>query len=168
MKFNRKKLEELTLEKIDEVNDEAGYRSYLEVPEMVNIVASIMEEKMKAIQKFDAEVIQQYRDYADRADKELEGLEQIIYDTLRELPVGNISTHTPESIPERVGHWVRESAEECRLREQWEACADNLIDYAHEFVANLSAWGKGYDRYDKDIKKAEDAIEAYKKLKNET
>ena len=167
MKFNRKLLEEETLQKIKEVNDEAGYRKYLEVPEMVNIIASIMEEKTKAMQKFDADVIQQLRDYADRVDKELDGLEQIIHDTLRELPVGNISTHTPESIPERVGHWVRESAEECRLREQWEACSDNLVDYAHEFVQNLSAWGKGYDRYDKDIKKAEDAIEAYKKLKND-
>lgn len=50
----------------------------------------------------------------------------------------------------------------------WEACADNLIDYAYEFVAHLSLWGKGYDRYDKDIKKAEDAIEQYNKLKNGT
>ena len=41
MKFNREHLEELTLQKIKEVNDEAGYRSYLEVPEMVNIIASI-------------------------------------------------------------------------------------------------------------------------------
>lgn len=49
----------------------------------------------------------------------------------------------------------------------WEKCADDLVDYAHEFVAHLSAWGKGYDRYDKDIKKAEDAIEQYYKLKNE-
>jgi septation ring formation regulator EzrA len=122
MKFNRKKLEELTLEKIDEVNDEAGYRKYLEVPEMVEIIASIMEEKMKAMQKFDADVIQRLRDYIDRVEKE---------------------------------------------SEQWEACADNLVDYAHEFVAHLSTWGKGYDRYDKDIKKAEDAIEAYKKLKND-
>ena len=138
MKYNRKLLEEETLQKIKEVNDEAGYRKYLEVPEMVNIVASIMEEKYM----------------------------QIINDTLRELPVVSISRHTPESIPERVGHWVRESAEECRLREQWEACADNLVDYAHEFVANLSAWGKGYDRYDKDIKLAEDAIEVYNRLKN--
>ena len=47
MKFNREHLEELTLQKIKEVNDEAGYRSYLEVPEMVNIVASIMEDKFK-------------------------------------------------------------------------------------------------------------------------
>ena len=167
MKFNRKKLEELTLEKIDEVNDEAGYRKYLEVPEMVEIIASIMEEKMKAMQKFDADVIQQLRDYADRVDKELDGLEQIIHDTLRALPVGSISRHTPESIPERVQDWVKEAAEECRLREQWEACADNLVDYAHEFVQHLSTWGKGYDRYDKDIKKAEDAIEVFNKLKND-
>jgi len=47
MKFNREHLEELTLQKIKEVNDEAGYRSYLEVPEMVNIVASIMEDKFR-------------------------------------------------------------------------------------------------------------------------
>lgn len=50
---------------------------------------------------------------------------------------------------------------------KWEACADNLIDYAHEFVAHLSTWGKGYGRYDKDIKLAEDAIEVYNRLKNE-
>ena len=98
MKFNRKRLEELTLQKIKEVNDEAGYRSYLEVPEMVNIVASIIEEKF--------------------------------------------------------------------VDNRWEACADNLIGYAHEFVAHLSLWGKGYGRYDKDIKLAEDAIEAYNKLKS--
>jgi len=47
MKFNRQHLEELTLQKIKEVNDEAGYRKYLEVPEMVEIIASIMEEKFK-------------------------------------------------------------------------------------------------------------------------
>ena len=47
MKYNREHLEELTLQKIKEVNDEAGYRKYLEVPEMVNIVATIMEEKFK-------------------------------------------------------------------------------------------------------------------------
>jgi hypothetical protein len=166
MKFNRKLLEEETLQKIKEVNDEAGYRSYLEVPEMVEIIATIMEEKIKVFHDNDAELIQQLRAYINTIEEENEQLEQIINETLRELPVGNISTHTPESIPERVGHWVRESAEECRLREQWEACADNLVDYAHEFVAHLSAWGKGYDRYDKDIKQAEDAIEEYNKLKS--
>jgi hypothetical protein len=168
MKFNREQLEELTLQKIKEVNDEAGHRSYLEVPEMVNIIASIMEEKMKVMHDNDAELIKSLRDYINTIEEENEDLytyKNIINETLRELPVGNISTHTPESIPERVGHWVRESAEECRLREQWEACADNLVDYAHEFVAHLSTWGKGYDRYDKDIKQAEDAIEQYNKLK---
>ena len=163
MKFNRKKLEELTLEKIDEVNDEAGYRKYLEVPEMVEIIASIMEEKMKAMQKFDAAVIQHYRDYADRADKELEGLEQIIHDTLRELPVGNVSTHTPESIPERVGHWVRESAEECRLREQWEELSDNLIVHAQNLKGSSLMWG--HEEWYEDI--SEDIIQ-YKKLKDLT
>jgi hypothetical protein len=49
----------------------------------------------------------------------------------------------------------------------WEKCADDLIDYAHEFVADLSSWGKGYDRNDKQIKLAEDAIEEYNRLKNE-
>jgi hypothetical protein len=65
------------------------------------------------------------------------GLEKIINDTLRELPVGNISTHTPESIPERVGYWVRESAKECLLREKWEACADRLLVYALEIQASV-------------------------------
>ena len=47
MKFNRQHIEELTLQKIKEVNDESGYRSYLEVPEMVNIIDTIMEEKFR-------------------------------------------------------------------------------------------------------------------------
>jgi hypothetical protein len=50
----------------------------------------------------------------------------------------------------------------------WEKCADDLIDYAHEFVHQLSLWGKGYDRNDKQIKLAEDAIAEYIRLKNET
>ena len=52
--------------------------------------------------------------------------------------------------------------------DDWKGCADNLVDYAHDFVAHLSSWGKGYDRNDKQIKLAEDAIEAYNRLKNET
>ena len=135
MKFNREHLEELTLQKIKEVNDEAGYRSYLEVPEMVNIIASIIEEKYM----------------------------QIINDTLRELPVGNISTHTPESIPERVGHWVRESAEECRLREQWEELSDNLIVHAQNLKGSSLMWG--HEEWYEDI--SEDIIQ-YKKLKDLT
>ncbi len=48
----------------------------------------------------------------------------------------------------------------------WEKCAEALVDYAHEFVHQLSLWGKGYDRNDRQIKHAEDAIEEYLKLKN--
>lgn len=128
MKFNREHLEELTLQKIKEVNDEAGYRSYLEVPEMVNIIASIMEEKFKV-------------EYDDLVNQ--------IHLLSKELDKAQIKA---------------EPLKEEKL--QWEECADNLVDYAHEFVANLSAWGKGYDRYDKDIKQAEDAIEEYNRLKN--
>jgi hypothetical protein len=72
MKFNRKHLEELTLQKIKEVTDEAGYRSYLEVPEMVNIVASIMEEKMKVIHDNDAELIRSLRAHIDTLENEKE------------------------------------------------------------------------------------------------
>lgn len=52
--------------------------------------------------------------------------------------------------------------------EAWEKCADDLIDYAHEFVHQLSLWGKGYDHNDRQIKLAEDAIAEYIRLKNET
>ena len=128
MKFNRKLLEEETLQKIKEVNDEAGYRKYLEVPEMVNIIASIIEEKFRV---------------------EYDDLMNQIHLLSKELDKAQIKV---ENLEEE--------------KEQWEACADNLIDYAHEFVAHLSTWGKGYDRYDKDIKKAEDAIEEYNRLKN--
>ena len=172
MKFNRKLLEELTLQKIKEVNDEAGYRSYLEVPEMVNIIASIMEEKYIQIINETVGELPIWTSVAgpyipETIPKRVKLLveefglkEKIINDTLRELPVGNISTHTPESIPERVGHWVRESAEECRLREQWEACADMLFVYAEEVKCgthNQALWEAACQ----DIKK-------YEELKNGT
>jgi hypothetical protein len=48
----------------------------------------------------------------------------------------------------------------------WEKCADNLIDYACEFKLNLTAWGKGYGRYDREIEEAEERIATYNKLKN--
>jgi hypothetical protein len=180
MKFNRKQLEQLTLEKIDEVNDEAGYRSYLEVPEMVEIISSIIEEKyMQIINETLGElpiwtsvagpyIPETIPKRVKFLGEEFKLAEEIINNTLRELPVGNISTHTPESIPERVSYYLKELAEYTQRVEAWEKCADDLVDYAHEFVAHLSSWGKGYDRYDKDISKAEDAIEEYLRLKNET
>jgi hypothetical protein len=49
----------------------------------------------------------------------------------------------------------------------WEKCADNLVEYAREFTSHLSAWGKGYGRYDREIREAEESIATYNKLKNE-
>lgn len=114
MKFNRQQLEELTLEKIKEVNDEAGYRKYLEVPEMVEIVASIIEKQ--------------------------------------------VNPHDGSTLDNFL---LQEE------RDAWKKCAEDLVDYAHEFVHQLSLWGKGYDRYDKQISQAEDAIEEFIRLKNE-
>jgi hypothetical protein len=62
---------------------------------------------------------------------------------------------------------INETKELSDKLEAWEKCAENLVDYAHEFVHQLSLWGKGYDRNDKQIKLAEDAIEEYIRLKNE-
>ena len=124
MKFNREHLEEETLQKIKEVNDEAGYRKYLEVPEMVEIVASIIE---KQVNPHDGSTLDSF--LLEEAELKIKNLEEEL--------------------------------------EKWKACADNLIDYAHEYVAHLSSWGKGYDRVDKEIKQAEDIIEEYLKLKNE-
>ena len=114
MKFNREHLEELTLQKIKEVNDEAGYRSYLEVPEMVNIIASIMEEKMMVFHDSDAELIRSLRAHIDTLNEEEDEyfrLKIITDKILREFPVGNITEHTIESIPERISYYLKELAE---------------------------------------------------------
>ena len=52
-----------------------------------------------------------------------------------------------------------------KIRE-WEKCADYLVEYVHDFLVS-KAWGKGYERYEKEIKQAEEAVQGYKKLKNE-
>jgi hypothetical protein len=107
-------------------------------------------DKLEALEKRD----KQYKDILDQI--------------LREFPVGNIAEHTIESLPERISYYLKELAEYTQKVEAWEKCAQNLVDYAHEFVHQLSLWGKGYDRNDKQIKLAEDAIEEYNRLKNET
>ena len=90
----------------------------------------------------------------------LESLQKIIKDTLRVLPFGNINTHIPENIPERVQDLAKEAAEECSLREKWEELADNLIVYAEEIKYSVKNedW---HERASKDI-------EQYKKLKEFT
>ena len=184
MKFNREHLEELTLQKIKEVNDEAGYRSYLEVPEMVNIIASIIEERIQTLYDVRDAQSQQIanltahinkienedKHFSDfkAAEKKLIEFHKIIYDTLRALPVGSISRHTPESIPERVQDWVKEAAEECRLREKWEELADRLIVYAKDYATHLSDLGEIDHVDNKQIELVEDAITQYEKLKDLT
>jgi iron-sulfur cluster repair protein YtfE (RIC family) len=103
----------------------------------------------------------------DRRLREYKQHKDILDKILREFPVGNITEHTIESLPERLSYYLKELAEYTQKVEAWEKCADDLVDYAHGFVSHLSTWGKGYDRHDKDIKQAEDAIEMYTNLKNE-
>jgi hypothetical protein len=52
-----------------------------------------------------------------------------------------------------------------KIRE-WQECADNLIDYAYDFLVDAEQF-KGYERYDRQIQTVKKHIEEYKKLKNE-
>jgi len=77
MQFNRTKLDTLVREKIKEVNDEAGYREYLEVPEMVEIVASIIEQSIQVMLDSDAELIHSLREHIETLENELEELSML-------------------------------------------------------------------------------------------
>jgi hypothetical protein len=57
-------------------------------------------------------------DFARQLERENAALRAIIDATLRELPVGNVLTHTPDSIPERVGDLVKAHADELADNEQ--------------------------------------------------
>jgi hypothetical protein len=57
--------------------------------------------------------------------------QEIINATLRELPVGNLNTHTPDSIPERVAYFVSEYA---KANEKLERLGD-LVTTEHESKA---------------------------------
>ena len=48
-KINRDKITPQILDKIKEVNDEAGYRTYLEVPEMIRIICEVVEQNYHVI-----------------------------------------------------------------------------------------------------------------------
>jgi hypothetical protein len=67
---------------------------------------------------------------------------------------------------ETIALVVKENDELHAKLEAWKKCAENLVEYAYEYVEHLSSWGKGYERVDKEIKQAEDIIEEYLKLKN--
>lgn len=49
MKINQEKITPQILTKIKEVNDEAGYRTYLEVPEMIRIISEVIEQNYHVI-----------------------------------------------------------------------------------------------------------------------
>jgi len=48
-KIDQTKLTPQILEKIKEVNDEAGHRTYLEVPEMIRIICEVVEQNYHVI-----------------------------------------------------------------------------------------------------------------------
>jgi hypothetical protein len=56
--------------------------------------------------------------FARDLERENAALRAIIDATLRALPVGNVRTHTPDSIPERVGDLVKAHADELADNEQ--------------------------------------------------
>ena len=138
--------------------DALAERRNMNEEQHVNINDLLMKDFARLIDK------QQKENESLMAERDF--LKAITDKILQEFPVGNIVEHTIESIPERISYYLKELAEYTQRVEAWEQCADNLVDYAHEFVAHLSTWGKGYDRYEKDIKKAEDAIEEHNRLKN--
>ena len=116
MKYNRKLLEEETLQKIKEVNDEAGYRSYLEVPEMVNIIASIIEER-----------IQTLYDVRDAQSQQIANLTAYINKIDRE-------DHNMKSIQLLSSEVEKLSS---KLRD-WKKCADRLFVYAMETLSTAT------------------------------
>lgn len=125
----------------------------------------IVQQKDSEIESLKSE-LEEYRSIAEKVGAEKavsdkEKLEKIIKETLYELPIGNINTHTPETIPGRVKYWVQEAAEECSLREKWEACADRLIVYAEEISYQKCDFGNWHEKASKDI-------EQYEKLKEFT
>jgi hypothetical protein len=56
--------------------------------------------------------------FARQLERENAELRAIIDATLSALPVGNVRTHTPDSIPERVGDLVKAHADELADNEQ--------------------------------------------------
>jgi len=53
MIIDQDKITPQVLEKIKEVNDEAGYRTYLEVPEMIRIICEVVETNYNLTPKYE-------------------------------------------------------------------------------------------------------------------
>ena len=123
-------------------------------------------------------LLKDYASIIDKSRQESEEIEQILGKALKypwfkddpkNFPTATeedgvcVGDHTAWSLAMSAADRIKKLEEELV---RWKACAENLVEYAHECVAHLSSWGKGYDRADKEIKQAEDAIEEYLKLKN--
>lgn len=99
----------------------------------------------------------------------------VLFDSTYEATLAT-ARQRAEAFLRMLGKWKDESKMIELSKEQqelyakldaWEKCADNLVEYAREFTSHLSAWGKGYGRYDREIREAEESIATYNKLKNE-
>jgi hypothetical protein len=62
---------------------------------------------------------------------------------------------------ERAEKMLRHAAAKA---DEWRECAENLIDYARECLANLS-WGSGYTRYNREMDTIRKDIARYERLK---
>jgi hypothetical protein len=140
--FDRDKIDKCVAEKITEVNEESGYRPYFETCELVEIVASVIEEWVHSA-KMEVKISK-----PSKKQRELQDLFK-------------------QRDEEAILCLTKEVEELYAKLDAWEKCADNLVEYAREFTATLKSWGKGYGRYDREIKEAEERIATYNKLKNE-
>lgn len=52
-----------------------------------------------------------------------------------------------------------------RERDEAREVAENLVEYAHEFLVRLESWGKGYDRYEREMETIREAIAGCQKWK---
>ena len=90
--------------------------------------------------------------------EEYNKLKSITDRILREFPVGNITEHTIESIPDRISYYLKELTQYTQKAEDWEECADRLFIYAEEIRATVNSTAL-YEAVCEDI-------ETYKRLKN--
>jgi chromosome segregation ATPase len=99
---------------------------------------------------------------------------EVVSDVIEEYTFSRVAEQNAENHMTRdqllkdYSEIIDQQRQEIAKLKQWEKCAEDLVGYAQDFVAHMSAWDKGYDRYGRQIKAAEDAIEVYMKLKNES
>lgn len=105
-----------------------------------------------------------------KLSKENTNLYGILIDIVKELSI-IYPKHEIETLPAKVKEVVQqltEVEEECRLREQWEACADNLIHYAKDFARYIedNIYTNNPFVSHQNYQSASNAIEEYNRLKS--